>query len=658
VIWRRKALQELQPPGRGEREAVFAARRSFLRSGDVLRIPRPGLLRILPLTAFLMVSWTLARSVPGPARPLGGVLSAAAAVSELSADLVESCRSYFQVRDARLIGWLPGDEGLLITTRLGEHRQLHRVETAGGMRRQLSFLPDSVEEAEVAPSRGRAAVALVLEHDPGQLLLFDLRTTGSRVLDREDGRFTAPSFSHEGRHLLVTLESPADSTSRLLLLEPFAGSAPVTVLQGRGRWRTLDWAPDDDRVVVQREISPQESELWLVEIPTLESTRILEDLPPARLGPARFAGEGGSIVFLGDPWRGIREPARLDLDDGTLRRLAGQLRWDAEGLEVSPDGRIVAFSVDENGASRIYLSKLEGVERSRGVDLPTGVVGRMRFLPQPKTYRLALELTTPISPWDVYVIEGVDERPRRVRGTESEMAGIDPERLSRPSPIHYRTFDQGSSGGTREVSALYYRPLGAGPHAVVIDLGRGRRGQNRPAFDPRVQFWVTRLGLAVLAPNPRGSTGYGRDFTALGAGEGRADVVRDLLALLDWIEERPELDASRIGVFGEGAEADLALATLARSEGRLQAAAVLLGDPGEMPSPEAMASISEPLLFLLGPGAAGLEKTLRPLQAEIPGLGWFLVPAEEGAGGGRSRLEAEARLGAFWLSGLAEKTAP
>ena len=316
---------------------------------------------------------------------------------------------------------------------------------------------------------------------------------------------------------------------RLRILDPFTGEGPFAQLEGDGRWRLLDWSFDDSKLLLRHTVSPVESELWLVEVPSLSRHLLRADSGQVAYGDACFDADGKGLFFVCDQWRGIKEIAHLRLNDGKVRRLSDHLGWDVQELALSPDGKRLAFSVNENGASRLYLLPLEKKALPQAIDLPTGVLGKLAFQFQQHTpTQLAFEMTTPVSPWDVYVLKGIEGHPQLVRWTASETGGLNPEHFARPDLMYYRTFDQSRSGGTREIPVLYYRPGGAGPHPVVIDLRGGQGSQSRPGFDPRREFWVRKLGLAVLAPNLRGSSGYGREFLSLGGAAHRKELVRDL----------------------------------------------------------------------------------------------------------------------------------
>jgi acetyl esterase/lipase len=156
--------------------------------------------------------------------------------------------------------------------------------------------------------------------------------------------------------------------------------------------------------------------------------------------------------------------------------------------------------------------------------------------------RIGFTLSRADAPSDAYTYELAEKK--LVRWTYSETGGLDASTFVVPQRISYKSFDQ------REIPAYVYKPRGAKKAPVVISIHGGPEGQYQPFFTPLTQYWVTELGLAVIAPNVRGSTGYGKTYVALDNAEKREDSVKDIGALLDWIATQPDLDASRVAVFG------------------------------------------------------------------------------------------------------------
>jgi len=204
--------------------------------------------------------------------------------------------------------------------------------------------------------------------------------------------------------------------------------------------------------------------------------------------------------------------------------------------------------------------------------VPTGTIGGLEF--SPDGTRLALQISTPQSPSDVYVLapgSSATAAGELVRWTFSEIGGLDSQALTVPELVHYRTFDD------RDIPAFVYKPSGPGPHPVVVNIHGGPESQVRPGFSSAIQMWVHALGIAVVTPNVRGSSGYGKTYVALDNGAKREDSVRDIGALLDWISTQPDLDADRVAVYGGSYGGYMVLASLVHYSDRLAAGVEIVG---------------------------------------------------------------------------------
>jgi len=162
------------------------------------------------------------------------------------------------------------------------------------------------------------------------------------------------------------------------------------------------------------------------------------------------------------------------------------------------------------------------------------------------------------------------------RWTYSEVGGLDTATFHVPELIEYPTFDE-VDGERRRIPAWLYKPAGDGPYPVIVSIHGGPEGQSRPTFSSTYQMWLAKLGVAVVIPNVRGSAGYGKSYLALDNGFLREDSVRDIGALLDWIDAHPELDAGRVAVFGGSYGGYMVLASAAHYSERLRAAVDIVG---------------------------------------------------------------------------------
>jgi dipeptidyl aminopeptidase/acylaminoacyl peptidase len=525
------------------------------------------LLRLITLT--LCVSWCVAgpAAAAGPERVERGAL-VTEGIPELPTALVERLRRYQNTRPAAFVSWLPGDHGLLVSTRFGETRQIHRVAAPGGAREQLTFFQEPVFWAAASPDP--AVNGFLYERDVGgsefyQIYFFDLATGQSTLLTDGKSRNGNVVWANDGGRFAYHSSRRNGSDVDLWIGDVREPGEGRMVLAEGGVWYVQDWSPDDRRLIVERNVSRTESHLFVLELDGGRLTPLLPEDRTVAVGLAQFAVDGRGVYYTSDEdgeFIGLRY---RDLADGSSRSLTSDIPWDVEAFAVSDDGAVIAFVVNDNGVSRVWTLDLASGERRALDGLPPGVASEPRF--EPGGRRLALSLNTSASPGDVYSIDVDDGTVER--WTKSELGGLDADRLVDPELVRYPTFDE-AGGDRRLVPAFLYRPREAGPHPVVIHIHGGPEAQARPVFSPIVQFLVEELGVAVLRPNVRGSTGYGKTYVTLDDGFRREDAVRDIGALLDWIEVQDELDAGRVAVLGASYGGYMALASLVHYGDRLR----------------------------------------------------------------------------------------
>ena len=484
-------------------------------------------------------------------------------IPALPADLLRELARYQNTRSAALQDWL-GD-GLLISTRFGDTTQLHHVAAPLGARRQLTFHDEPVGGARVPPVR--QAEGFVFLKDVGgsefyQLFWQPRQGAGgsgpARMLTDGKSRYIAPIFSPSGRLLAysTTERNGADWDLHALSLD---GERRVLQQGVGGGWTVDDWAEDEARLLISRYISVNESELYELDSHTGERERLLPNVKAA-FGRARYGGNG-AVYFTSDHLGEFRRLYRLDGTTGALTALTEETPWDVEGMAISRDGGRLAFTVNEEGMSRLVAMRLDTGAFIALPELPAGIVSGLRF--HPNGDRLAFTMRSATTPSDVF---SIDFNTRVLtRWTRSELGDLPRDALVAPELVRYPSFDGLS------IPAFVYRPRTPGPHPVVVAIHGGPEGQARPGFSPTTQFHVNNLGVAVIAPNVRGSRGYGKTYLTLDNGRKREDSVRDIGALLDWIAQAPDLDASRVAVSGGSYGGYMVLASLVHFGDRLVA---------------------------------------------------------------------------------------
>jgi dipeptidyl aminopeptidase/acylaminoacyl peptidase len=286
---------------------------------------------------------------------------------------------------------------------------------------------------------------------------------------------------------------------------------------------------------------------------------------------AKFTPDGRGVYLVTNRDSEFQQLKRVDLVTGAVETLTAHIPWDIDTFARTDDGQYLAWVANVDGLSRLTVVNV--ATRSETLPpLPDGQIGRIAFDRTGK--KLGLSLESAQSPRDVFVLEL--ERNALVRYTKSEAGPIDPLQYVPAELMRFPTFDR-ANGKNRQVPAFIYRPRTPGPHPVYIDIHGGPEAQYTPSFAPFTQFLVRELGFTVIAPNVRGSTGYGKTYMNLDNGEDREDSVKDIGALLVWIGLQKDLDAKKVFVAGGSYGGYMSLASMVNFGDRLRGGIDVVG---------------------------------------------------------------------------------
>jgi dipeptidyl aminopeptidase/acylaminoacyl peptidase len=243
---------------------------------------------------------------------------------------------------------------------------------------------------------------------------------------------------------------------------------------------------------------------------------------------------------------------------------------DIDDVDLSEDGTKIAFIANEKGVSVVRILDTATRRELPGPRLPIGVAGGVSW--HRDGGAIGFTMGTARSNDDAYAWDL--ETGKLDRWTTSELGGLNPATFAEAELVSWKSFDG------REISGFLYRPSAArfpGKRPVVIDIHGGPEGQSAPEFVGRDNYFLNELGVAMIYPNVRGSTGYGKSFTKLDNGTLRVGTHKDIGALLDWIATRPDLDASRVMVQGGSYGGYMTLAVSTHYSSRLKAAVDVVG---------------------------------------------------------------------------------
>jgi dipeptidyl aminopeptidase/acylaminoacyl peptidase len=549
-------------------------------------------IRFAPLLAVLAMPLAAAQATAPTRIEQGNLIFDGIPVDEVlaNADLPEVLES----RSASFVDWL-ADGTMIIATRFGNTTQLHRVRAPLAMREQFTFKSEPVSEAVAHPYDPNRLLYLKDQggNERMQIWLRDLATGEEQLLTDGRSRHGQPVFARDGRRIAFHGNARDGASNDLYLLDIDTPAAPRLLLAGGGdALYVQDWSLDNRQIAVIRYRSITDSELFLLDVNTGTQVRVEPATAPGNAGSngrrrgngaaplsvsvaqARFAHDGRGLFYLSDRGGEFLALHYYDVYTREVRNLTPGTNWDVERFELSRDGRFVAYTRNEGGIDRLVLHDLR---LNVDVLLPAlpanAVISRLRF--DHDSRRLAVSLESALAPEDVYVYEldtsaGAAAPPTATltRWTHSEIGPLNPAKFATAQLVHFPTWDR-VGNQQRTIPAFVYRAQGPGPHPVLIDIHGGPESQHRPGWSSFRQYLVSELGFTVVAPNVRGSSGYGRTYLTLDNGMLREDAVRDIGALLVWIGLQPDLDRGRVVVAGGSYGGYMALASLVHYGDRL-----------------------------------------------------------------------------------------
>lgn len=502
-------------------------------------------------------------------------------IPEIPEATINELERYQNTRSAPFEAWAGNGQSLYITTRFADVSQIHRIDKPGGARTQLTFFKEPI--GGVSRQENGDKIAFTMDaggSENTQVFILDPTDGTTRRVSDGESRNGNILWSPDGNQLAYysTRRNGASNDIWMTPVNQPDKSRMILASQDGSSWGPAAWTKDGRLLLVQQYISVNDSRIHLLNPETgdLNALRGSERDPSLNIAVGFDAQEKG-FFFLSNADSEFIQLYFSKLDGSGKKRITTNIQWDVQGAGLSKNGKRGAFVVNEDGLNRLYLFDPQTFKYAEISGLPMGLIGRFEF--NPDNTRLALTLNTAKTPSDTFVLELKSSALKYgtlVRWTYSEIGGLNTDSFVEPQRIRYPTFDQ-VAGKAREIPAYLYKPAGKGPHPVVLMIHGGPEGQYRPGFGSTIQYWVSRLGIAVIAPNVRGSTGYGREYVNLDNGYKREDAVKDIGALLDWIKTQPDLNAQRVAVYGGSYGGYMVLASAVHYSDRLAAAVDVVG---------------------------------------------------------------------------------
>ena len=462
---------------------------------------------------------------------------------------------------------------------------------------RIAFISDlsGVPQAWVVPSTGGWPERVTALDDPvggvswsptGEWLAISVAPGGGMnqqiYLSRPDGgelhRLTKGGkdnnwlgdWSFDGKLLAFAsnVDSPAGMDAYFF---DVATGAPTLVAKNPGTGSVTDLSRDGKRAIVIRIPARGDSNLVLVDRASGRETLLTPHEGPGSFGGGRFSPDGTTVYLTSNKDRDVSAFARIRLDaegrPGPIEIVAARDDVEVDGFEISRDGSTAALTWNVAGKTALEFVDLATGKTTAAPALPTDLAGGFEF--SSDGARVAFSGSGAAAVRDVFVLDRASGRYAQL--THSPHVGVDLAVLVRPELVRFAAHDG------LELSGWLYRPRGAsGPGPIVLSFHGGPEGQERPGFNATYQALLAR-GIAVFAPNVRGSSGFGKRFVNLDNGALRADAVKDIRACVDAVLGAGVADPKRIGIMGCSYGGYMTMAGLAEYPDTFAAGANLFG---------------------------------------------------------------------------------
>jgi dipeptidyl aminopeptidase/acylaminoacyl peptidase len=457
--------------------------------------------------------------------------------------------------DGRFVAFLTNITGVM---------QLWQVPVEGGWPTQLTFTNESVRSAHYSPIRHE----IIYSMDTGgneRTQLYLLKGVGGgtdhgtgdgwisgNLTNHPEAIHTFGGWSDDGSWIAFAANREKadrfDLYVQLLNRSSDLPPAESTVLsrKGPGGYFTAHgWSPIAQSLLVSHNESNFNQHLYIVAAAGGKTRQLTRHTEPTQYHSPTWSADGKAIYCASTAQgRDKTGLARIDLgvDNAKLTYLDTP-DHEVHSVLASPKGNWLVWLTNVEGASKLHVRNLKG-EGKYEFKTPLGVISEMAFSQDDS--RLALVFDGPRQNLDIHLLDMKAGKANKLRQlTHSSRAGIPFSQFIEPELIHYETFDK------RQIPAWFYAPAEKTdrlPPVIVYPHG-GPESQTRPSFNAIFQYFI-QAGYAILAPNVRGSTGYGTAYMNLDNTTKRMDSVKDLAHAAYWLRDQKKGDPKRLAVFG------------------------------------------------------------------------------------------------------------
>jgi dipeptidyl aminopeptidase/acylaminoacyl peptidase len=501
-------------------------------------------------------------------------------IPPVPAEIQEKMNAYSSIKSASFTCWNAKGDGMIISTRLGNTTQLYWVGSPMEERKQLTDYEEPVNNAVFCPDQNKNYFIFSKDIGGGenyQYYLYNVTDNKSVLITDGKSRHSGLLFNHKGDKIAFSDNSRTGLFFDVYTMNPENPQSKKLIFQAltTAGYSPANWFYDDRHLLIQEYISANEANTYILDTETGKFNKMDPGTTEKCLFVITYVSPDGKTAYgVSDRLSETTHIIKVNLENGAIETINKDIPWDVNSGVISEDFKTMAFTTNEGGINRLYLLDIQSAKYKSVESVPMGSIGGIEFNRNGK--KIAFNMSNPRMNGDVFALD--IETNRLERWTESYTAGLDLSGFTEPVIIQYPTFDK-IDGQPRMTPAFYYKPVKKSdkPFPVLIDIHGGPEGQFTSRFNANISYYVEELGIAVIAPNVRGSSGYGKTYLILDNAEKREDSVKDIGALLDWIANQPELDKNRVAVEGGSYGGYMVLASMVHFSDRLACAVDIVG---------------------------------------------------------------------------------
>ncbi len=424
--------------------------------------------------------------------------------------------------------------------------------TDSGWPYQLSAFTDGIDFYRISPNGDMVVVGVSRGgNEQSDLYLFELDSKICKpLLENPEVRYGSPLWSKDG----CTLYFSSNEENRRDFKVYGIGIQDRSIkkifdMQG---WNSaVSISSDGAKVLIERYTSNMNNDLYLVNVASGETVLLTPHEDDYLFQDARLLPDGSKVYCISNMNPdGIKRIAAIDIPSRKIEFLNQSSRWEVEEIEISPDGNYLAWVENIEGYGKPFLMDLPTMRKIE-IKPGDGIVSNLSLSDD----LLFFTFTSPSQPPDVWCYQISNGKLRKM--TFSTLAGIDPSLFVEPKLVRYTSFD-----GLSIPAFLYLPPNWDGnPIPFVIEAHGGPESQFRPHFIRHFNYLLLN-GYGILAPNIRGSSGYGREYMKMDDYKKRKDSIRDIGAAARWLIENGYTTEGKIAIKGQSYGGYVTLASL------------------------------------------------------------------------------------------------